>query len=292
MGRREKGRGAVTPLLRTTDDSYRQLAYVYDLLMRDAPYGEWLAWAEQMWRLAGSHPRQVVDLACGTGTLTRALAQTGRQAIGVDLSTDMLAVADQKAADRGGTQGADRVAGAGSVRSARGTTGARDGAVTWLQQDMRELQLPAAVDSVVCFCDSLNYLLTEGDWRETFRAVYDALQPNGVFLLDIHSEYKVRTVFGNEVYAWEESGVYCVWHNELDEAACAVDEALTLFVEGEDGCYERFDEWHRQRTFPPDVVRQWLVDAGFEVLMVTGDFRTTGGVRAEDERVFFCARKR
>lgn len=263
MGRRPNDWSSV----KVSRESYRHLAAVYDRLMQDAPYDRWLNWAEAMWREASVEPDTVVDLACGTGALAPLLVETGRAVIGVDRSTEMLAVAAAKGYKAGGD-------------------------VQWVEQDMRALLLPRQVDAVVCFCDSLNYLLTETDWQQTFHAVYQALRPGGVFLFDIHSVYKITKVFGNALYAWEEADVYCIWQNRLDEAKNVVDEALTLFVEQEDGRYERFDECHTQRAFPVHQVEQWLGEAGFVVRSVSSNFQTSGGMTETDERLFFSVQKK
>lgn len=223
-----------------------------------------------MWRRAHVEPVTVVDLACGTGMLTWLLAKTGRRVFGVDRSPDMLAVAANKEEQH---------------RDVRAQ-------VAWLEQDMRGLHLPHSVDAVVCYCDSLNYLLTAADWQQTFQAVYRALRPSGVFLFDIHSEYKLSHVFGNERFVWEDEGIYCVWQNQFDEASAIVDEALTLFIEQDDGRYERLDELHRQRTFPIETVKRWLRDTGFTVLSVTADFQKDAHPEESSERLFFSAQKR
>ena len=248
---------------------YGHLAFVYDRLMQDAPYDDWFRWTEAMWRVTGKTPGSLLDLACGTGRLTWKFARAGYRVTGVDLSAEMLTVAESKRMER---QGEAR-------------------AITWLQQDMRELLLPERVDAVVCFCDSLNYLLDEDDWRKTFRAVSQSLHSAGLFLFDIHSQYKLQRLLGDETFAWEEDGVYCVWHNRFDEQEWSVEEDLTLFVEQANGYYERFDERHRQRTFPVETVNAWLGEAGFDVKRVSGDFRRGEGVKDTDERWFFCAQK-
>lgn len=252
-----------------SQECYRHLASVYDRLMQEVPYGRWLAWAETMWRQLGKEPKTVIDLACGTGTLTWLLAESGRNVIGVDRSNEMLSVALAKA-----DQMPDLTH-----------------QVQWVEQDMRNLSTLHPVDAVVCFCDSMNYLLTEEDWQATFHAVWRALRPGGVFLFDIHSVYKITTVFGNERFVWEDKGVYCIWKNWLDETKDQVEEELTLFVAQEDGRYERFDETHVQRTFPVPKVKGWLERKGFSVTLVSSDFQTHREIRETDERVFFCAQK-
>lgn len=263
MGRRQNRRGTVNDMEQT---GYRHLAYVYDDLMYDFPYHVWLDWVTHVWQRAGLCPQTIVDLACGTGTITSLLVATERTVIGIDRSADMLAVAQNKSQHTSGS-------------------------MKWLQQDMRELLLPQQVDAVVCFCDSLNYLLSVSDWQRTFQSVYQALKTGGLFLFDVHTEYKIQSVLGNNVFAWEEPDIYCVWHNALDEACCLIEEDLTLFVTQPDGSYERFDETHRQRTFPPATIQSWLEAAGFTVLNITGDPETERPPRPTDERLFFSVQK-
>ncbi len=145
--------------------SYRQFAYVYDRLMADMPYREWLKFAEESFAKF-EKPRTIVDLGCGTGSLAIPLAQAGYQVIGIDLSEDMLSIAHDK------------------TERLRGLTGkAFKGSVTWLHQDMREWEWSEPADCVISFCDCLNYLLEEEDWKSAFERVYAGLKPGGLFFV-------------------------------------------------------------------------------------------------------------
>src|SRR5690606_34704542 len=127
---------------RTLMRAYREFASVYDRLMEDMPYGEWISFARRCFELYGM-PRSVADLGCGTGNLAIPLAKSGFEVYGIDISADMLAIARSK----------------WDAPPARG----QGGTIRWLQQDMRDWELPDPVDAVISFCDCLNYLTAEED---------------------------------------------------------------------------------------------------------------------------------
>ncbi|GAB7386611.1 class I SAM-dependent methyltransferase [Bacillaceae bacterium] len=243
---------------------YQGFAYVYDRLMQDAPYDRWVDYALRF--LPEKRPREttVVDLACGTGAVAIPLAVRGYRVIGIDLSEDMLAVAGEKAR-RGGAE------------------------LVLLQQDMREWTAGAPVDAVLCFCDSLNYLLHEEDVRRTFRRVFAELREGGVFLFDVHSEYKLERVFAGQTFTWVEEDLAYIWDAAYDADARIATHELTIFVR-EGGVYRRFDETHRQRAYPLPQLIRWLEEAGFALLSCTKDF-TEEPPDERCERIFFAARK-
>jgi 2-polyprenyl-3-methyl-5-hydroxy-6-metoxy-1,4-benzoquinol methylase len=147
--------------------SYERFAYAYDRLMEGMPYGDWLRFARECWNQYGIQPKYVVDLGCGTGNLAIPLAIEGFAVTGIDLSEDMLSVAQQKAESYSSLP----------VK----------GSLTWIQQDLREWELAEPVDAVICFCDCLNYLREEDDIMQAFLQTYNGLKPGGVFLFDVHT---------------------------------------------------------------------------------------------------------
>lgn len=254
-------------LSNSTNTSYCRLADVYDHLMADAPYDQWMQVAVDVWRHAGMQPTRIAELGCGTGSLTRYLLEHGLEVWGVDLSADMLHVAQEKVA-----------------RSHP------DAAVHWLCQDIRDLALDVQVDSVLCFCDTLNYIPDAEGVRRVFAHVYEALAPKGVFLFDVHTPYKIAEVFGDESFTYRDEDVAYIWESTYDLEAEAVEHDLTLFVQEQDGLYRRFHELHRQQAYHLDDLTEWLVAAGFEVLSITADF-TARSVAEDSERAFFAVRK-
>ncbi|WP_203361683.1 class I SAM-dependent methyltransferase [Bacillus sp. REN10] len=245
--------------------TYQRFAYVYDFLMQDVPYEEWLRFFEQ--HTASVAGKKVLDLACGTGELTWRLASAGWDVTGVDLSEDMLMMAREKAAEKGLS-------------------------FSLYQQDMRELEGLGTYDVVTIFCDSLNYLHSEEDVKRTFRLVHAHLEEGGIFLFDVHSLYKIHHIFTDGTFTSTEDEVSYIWHCFEGDLPNSVDHELTFFALDESsGQYERFDEGHTQRTFEPEQYTAWLEQAGFEVLHLTADF-TADSPKQESERIFFVAQKK
>ena len=233
-------------------EGYGALARVYDRLNADLDYEAWADFIEASFRqYLPSKPELVLDLACGTGTMTRTLSARGYDMIGVDGSADML-----------------------SEAYSRGTG---EGKILYLCQDMRAFELYGTVGAVVSCLDSINYLLTEEDLLATFSGVHNYLDPDGLFLFDVNSPYKFAEIYGNHAYVLEDEtpeggAIYCGWQNEYDAESGICDFWLSIFEESEDGQYSRSDEHQRERCYSIDTLRALLEQAGFEWLGVFGDF--------------------
>ena len=127
--------------------AYHHFAHIYDQLMKEAPYNAWLAYTEEVLRMNGiSPPAVLLDLGCGTGEIALRLSRIGYQVIGVDLSEDMLSVAENKAA-------ADNLA------------------IQWIKQDARSLQGFTDIDVCVSYCDVINYVTSEDDLAVFFKRI-------------------------------------------------------------------------------------------------------------------------
>ncbi|WP_018661382.1 class I SAM-dependent DNA methyltransferase [Heyndrickxia acidiproducens] len=246
--------------------SYEDFAYVYDALMNDAPYDDWLDWVKEEQRRHHTEGRRVLDLACGTGELSIRLAKSGYDVTGVDLSEDMLAVASEKAIESGTP-------------------------VTLLQQNMCALSGLHDFDIVTIFCDSFNYLGTEAEVEAALKNVFNALKPGGLFLFDVHSIYKMDEVFQNHTFADNGREVSYIWNSFPGEHPHSVEHDLSFFVLDEaTGKYDRFEELHKQRTFAVEVYQNWLAEAGFELKTVAADFKREAP-DPKSERIFFSSIK-
>ncbi|GIP39556.1 methyltransferase [Paenibacillus sp. J31TS4] len=248
--------------------AYRQFAYSYDRLMEDMPYGAWLRFAEECWERFG-RPERVVDLGCGTGSLSIPLAATGLKVIGIDLSEDMLAVASSKS---------EQV-----PLSAGGT-------LDWIQQDMREWELPGTVDAVLSFCDCLNYLTEEEDVAQTFRQTAAALRPGGLFAFDVHTVRQLAEYAETQPFLLDEEDIAYIWTCDFDEERTEIEHALTIFAREGSGLFRRYEETHIQRAYPLDRLERMLSEAGFSEIRVTADFTWTPADSATG-RAFFTAVK-
>lgn len=246
--------------------TYEKFAYLYDELMKDVPYDQWVAIVDEARETYGIKGNRILDLACGTGELSVRLAERGYSVTGVDLSADMLAVAQRKAETKGYK-------------------------IDFYQQNMTELELMDEYDVIGIFCDSINYLELEEEVRQTFGHVYDYLKKDGLFLFDVHSIYKMQHIFLDQTFTYDQDDICYIWNCFEGEHPYSIEHELTFFVEDEAGKYDRIDENHTQRTYSIDDYEKWLDRAGFEVLEVTGDFKNSSP-GDQSERIFFLARKK
>lgn len=246
--------------------TYGKFAYLYDELMKDVPYQEWVQFINGQALMYGLKGKKLLDLACGTGELSIKLAEEGYYVTGVDLSADMLAVANEKAVQKGFS-------------------------LFFVEQDMAQLEGLEPFDMIGIFCDSLNYLETEGEVIQTFERVFQHLKPGGLFLFDVHSIYKINSLFIDQTYAYNGEDVSYIWQCFEGENPNSVEHELTFFqLDPHTDQYNRFDELHMQRTFSIDQYEKWLSKTGFELLDISADFHNSKP-KEESERIFFTVRK-
>ncbi|MDO5424414.1 MAG: class I SAM-dependent methyltransferase [Eubacteriales bacterium] len=246
--------------------SYEAFASVYDLFMDNVPYEEWCAYICGVLGEYGIEDGLVLDLGCGTGSLTELLAGKGYDCIGVDLSADMLEVALEK-------------------REASGHD------ILYLQQDMREFELYGTVRAVVSVCDSLNYILEEEELCQVFRLVNNYLDPGGIFLFDLNTPYKFREVLGDCVIAENREESSFIWENAFYEEERMNEYDLTIFMREESGLYRRYQETHVERAWEMDEVKACLREAGMEFLAVYDGF-SKEAPGEDSERVLVIAREK
>ncbi|MDQ0244522.1 SAM-dependent methyltransferase [Bacillus fengqiuensis] len=246
--------------------NYGRFACVYDRLMEDVPYDQWVKYIQEELARTGIHQPRILDVACGTGQVTIRLANEGYDVTGIDLSDDMLMIAQEKAQQEGFS-------------------------IPLFQQNMTELELGESFDCVGIFCDSLNYLQSAEEVQQTFAAVSSHLRQGGLFLFDVHSPYKMDKVFAEETFAYAGDDASYIWDCFEGEHEHSVEHELTFFVRDETGRYERFEESHQQRTFSAEVYEEWLRQAGFDDIQVTADFLSHSPTNTS-ERLFFSAIKK
>lgn len=246
-------------------DVYAGFAAVYDLFMDDVPYGEWRQRIVEVLKEYGIEEGLVLDLGCGTGTLTELLAESGYDMIGVDASEEMLELAAEKKARSGHD-------------------------ILYLLQDMREFELYGTVRAVISVCDSVNYITEEADLLQVFRLVNNYLDPGGIFLFDINTVYKYETLLRENTIAENREEGSFIWENYYDPKERLNEYDLTLFIRQEDGLYRKYEETHFQRAYSVEQIRRLVEEAGMEVLKVWD--AQTGQEPGEDaERIHVIARE-
>ncbi|UFT97840.1 class I SAM-dependent methyltransferase [Radiobacillus kanasensis] len=247
--------------------SYQNMAKVYDVLMKDAPYEKWTELALQWMEKQSNQPCRILDLGCGTGPITRRLASHGHQLIGVDYSDEMLAQARYQAENE-------------KLH------------IQWIQQDIRYLSGIKDQDLAISFCDVMNYITSAVDVATVFDQVHGSLKEGGLFIFDVHSIDHVENDLRNQIFSEVYEDVSYIWMCESGEAVGEVFHELTFFLqEEESGLYSRFDESHHQRTYSEKSYREWLKLAGFEVVSVFGDFDSQATNISSAERIFFVCKK-
>ncbi len=245
-------------------NAYTSLAESYDRLTNDVAYGEIWNFLEALLRAEGKRPETVLDLACGTGSMSVLLAGKGYQVIGVDLSEEMLTVAAQKVAEL------------------------EEPRPFFVCQRMERLRLPQPVDCAICCLDSLNYVTDPEDCRKAIARVYACLKPGGMFLFDINSEEKLRSLDG-QVFLDEDEDVYCVWRAEFDEDENICYYGMDIFQRQGQHWLRSFEE-HREYAYSTEQLTAYLREAGFLNIRLYGDRKMTPP-SAGEQRIFITACK-
>ena len=244
--------------------SYDFLASCYDELTTDVGYPAWADYLEAHFRRKGLPGRTVLDLACGTGSLTWELAARGYEMIGVDRSPEMLAEAAAKGREDVETP------------------------PIFLCQSMDRLDLYGTIDACVCCLDSVNYVTDPRQLKKAFARVWLFLMPGGLFLFDINTPSKLRGLDG-QVFLDETEDTYCVWRTEYHRGLCTY--YMDLFDRRRDGAWQRELEIHRQRAYTTEELTGWLRAAGFTDIRTWGDGKLRRPTENEQRIYFSCIRE-
>ncbi len=245
-------------------EAYSEFAGVYDMFMDNIPYREWGEYLIDLLKEYEINDGLLLDLGCGTGTMTEILSEAGYDMIGVDNADEMLNIAISKREQSGHD-------------------------ILYLNQDMREFELYGTVRGIVSICDSINYITEEDDLLQVFKLVNNYLDIGGLFIFDLNTEYKYRQIGDATIAENREEGSF-IWENNYYEEDMINEYDLTLFIRGEDGRYDRYMENHLQRAYPLDRVKELIKEAGLEFVTAYDAF-TREPVKAESERVYVIARE-
>ncbi len=225
------------------NNQFTVLAEYYDRL-NGADYCAYAQYVRRVFERYGTGGEELVlDLGCGTGSLTLSLAQLGYDMIGADISPEMLTVALDRAYDA-------------------------NKSILYLNQDMRSFELYGTVDGIVCALDGINYLQSREDVMKCFKLVRNYLNPGALFMFDVNSEYRFKEVLGRRDYFLEDDGVYMGWRNSFDHKNGTLEMYLTLFVENGDGSYTRHEETQVEKLWSDSELEQMLAESGLEKVAV------------------------
>ncbi len=246
--------------------AFGPVAPYYDALMAGVPYRFWGDYLERLWGLHHRRPNKVLDLACGTGTVSRLLVPRGYALTGVDLSAGMLDVARRRTAQSGLL-------------------------IVFHQQDAAELDLGAArFDAVICLFDSLNYILEPERLQSAFARICAHLRPGGTFIFDVNTEYALAEGMFNQSCMRMDEPLRYRWRSRYDAETRLCTVRMDFSYDPGTGVRESFLEVHRQRAYSKDELAQWLRGAGFGEVRVY-DAYTTDPPKKRSDRLFYFAVK-
>lgn len=246
-------------------ESYTGFAEVYDTFMDNVPYREWAQYIRKLLEREEIDRGLVLDLGCGTGSMTEELASYGYDMIGVDNSEEMLEIAMNKKEKSGHD-------------------------ILYLLQDMRQFELYGTVKAIVSVCDCINYITEEDELEQIFRLVNNYLDPGGIFIFDFNTEYKYKEILRDETIAEEREECSFIWENYYDVEEEINEYDLTIFVQTQEDLFQRFTETHLQRGYTLAQMREILQKAGL-VFLKAIDVDTQGEVTEQTERICIIARE-
>jgi len=232
--------------------------------MEDVDYKKWADYIEEIFKNNSLKPELVLDLGCGTGSFTIEMARRGYNMIGLDISTDMLSCASEKARNEGLE-------------------------ILFLNQDMSCFELYGTVDTIVSLMDSINYITDKRDLRRLFKLVVNYLNPGGLFIFDINSRYKFERILDNNVFYSVDDEVTYIWQNKYNRKNKICEFDLTFFIKN-GKAYQRYDELHYERSYSIDELKEIISASGLKLKGIYNclTFRPPS---EKSERIFFVCRK-
>lgn len=244
---------------------YNDFAEIYDRF-QEIDYDGFIDFYKNIFKENGVLPKNIIDLGCGSGEITLRLKKCGYDTVGIDISEDMLAIAQNKAIE----QGAD---------------------ILFLNQDMTEFKYPEKVNAVISTLDCMNYLTEYEDLKRAFKCVSKVIADNGLFIFDINSEYKLSQILGNNTFVYEDNSAYCVWECGYfpEDKICSFD--LNFFVKDSaepNAKYERYFEYQEERAYSIDEIKSALKEAGLSLLSVYADLEQKPPTDTSERLFFVC----
>ncbi|MEG1835282.1 MAG: class I SAM-dependent methyltransferase [Oscillospiraceae bacterium] len=245
--------------------SYEAFAECYDLLTENVEYEKRAEYFTSLFSDNGINKGILLDLACGTGSLSLEFSKRGFSVIGTDLSEEMLSVAQNKKYESG-----------------------QD--ILFLCQDMRKLDLYGTIDCAISALDSLNHITNEKDLKAVFQKVSLFMNKGGIFIFDVNTLYKHQEVLKNNAFVYDLDEIYCVWQNKLLKDNVTVEISLDLFFQSEDEVYERFSENFSEKAYSVEIIEKIINETGFS-LIGKYDELTKNEPKENSERIVFVIKK-
>ncbi len=241
---------------------YRETAEIYDKLTSGIDYESYAGYyIELLDRYKEIYTHSVLETGCGSGNLTRMLALKGLDMTGVDSSAEMLSEAYTKEGP----------------------------GILWVNQDVMELDLFGTYDAAVSFLDFPNHIIKPDDLGKYFSLIKNYLNPGGLYIFDINSEYKFKNILGDNVFYYDDDDYSCIWQNTFNEKSRICNMEITLFKQ-EGSLFRRSDTSNTERAYSVDELQEIIESAGLSVIEILGDMKFEQPSEKE-ERIFFICRK-
>lgn len=279
--------------------AYTGFANVYDKFMDNVPYDTWSEYLISLLKEYGVEDGLVLELGCGTGSITRRLASSGYDMIGIDNSEDMLEIAREKEMDFL-MESMDDISEEGLEENLEEVDADYIPRILYLEQDMREFELFGTVKAVVSICDSMNYITKEEDLIRVFELVNNYLDANGLFIFDLNTVYKYKTILGDTTIAENREDCSFIWENFYHEDEMMNEYDVTIYkkaeIEIEDDVissqlFDRFEETHYQKAYELETIIRLLEKAGMEYVTAY-DACTKDAPKEDSERIYVIAREK
>jgi ubiquinone/menaquinone biosynthesis C-methylase UbiE len=249
-------------------DAYTSFAQVYDEFMDNIPYDEWTKYLVSLLKDNNISDGIIVDMGCGTGSVTRRLSDAGYDMIGIDNSMEMISIAMEKDSEK-----------------------CMDGQILYLLQDMREMELYGTVKAAVSICDSMNYITDEEDMLEVFKLVNNYLDKDGVFIFDLNTVYKYKNILADNTIAENRDNESFIWENFFYDDEMINEYDLSIFIRmDEEDVYRKYQETHYQRAYYLDEIKELIKEAGMEFVAAYDAF-TKEPVKEDSERIYIIAKE-
>lgn len=270
-------------------EAYESFARVYDDLMDNIPYEEWADYILQLLHEYHINDGLLAELGCGTGNITERLANAGYDMIGIDNSTEMLEIANEKKQEH------------------------HLPSILYLLQDMREFELFGTVNAIICVCDSINYLLDTNEITEVFRLANNYLEADGLFICDFKTRHYFKDIVADSTIAEDREDVSFIWDNYYDEESNINELALSLFIReatsahcdnfhnrdsrkndigsNAPALYRKYQEFHYQRGLTIEEMKHCIDASGMELVTMYDAF-THHAATEDSERIYVIAREK
>lgn len=243
---------------------YNNFAYVYDRLTLDIDYKKWADYLESIFEKNKVKPSMILELGCGTGSFGIEMARRGYEMICLDLSPDMLDCAAEKAKK----ENLD---------------------ILFLNQDMCNFELYGTVDVIVCLLDSFNYLTTSSQVKKLFQLVQNYLNPDGLFIFDVNTQYKFENTLADNVFYEIDEDITYIWENNYNAKTKKARFDLTFFVKRGD-LYERFDETHFERAYSNDEIMNFIENSDLKFIAEYDDLKFKRPKEKSQRNFYICKR--